>query len=294
MRFVAALLLGTALAGPALAMQDTVAGRYDPRVRTVAYNPMNVVRVVASTFMSTQIVFASTEAITHIAIGDREAWEPAPVGNLLFLKPVEARQPTNMQVVTQRPDGASRSYQFLLIARGGATPGADKVADLAGTVPAAVGEVVPFAVHFVYPEDARAEAAAKRRAAEAGASERLAESRLSVDYFYGPRNWRYAAQGSRAIEPAEVSDNGRLTAMRFPGNSPLPTIYTLAPDGQETIVPYSMRADVAVISATAREFRLRSGQEVLRIFNLGYDQTGVNYQTGTTSPEVVRSVRGAP
>lgn len=33
MRFVAALLLGTALAGPALAMQDTVAGRYDPRVR---------------------------------------------------------------------------------------------------------------------------------------------------------------------------------------------------------------------------------------------------------------------
>jgi type IV secretion system protein VirB9 len=297
MRFAAVLLVGTALAAtPALAMQDTVSGRYDPHVRTVAYNAMNVVRIVGSTFMSTQIVFATTETITHIAIGDREAWMPEPTGNLLFLKPVEARQPTNMQVVTQRADGSSRSYQFLLIARGGPapTPGSDKVADLGVTIPANAGEVVPFAVHFVYPEDARAEAAAKRQAAEAGASERLAESRLSVDYFYGPRNWKYAAQGSAAIEPMEVSDNGRLTAMRFPGNSPLPTIYTLAPDGQETIIPYTMRADVAVISTTAKEFRLRSGQEVLRIFNRGYDPAGTNPQTGTTSPEVVRSVRGQP
>src|SRR5206468_5145758 len=119
--------------------------------------------LIASTFMSTQIVFATEETITHIAIGDREAWMPEPTGNLLFLKPVEARQPTNMQVVTQRKDGSARSYQFLLIARGGATPGpgSDKVADLGGTVPANAGEVVPFAIHFVYPEDARAEALAK-------------------------------------------------------------------------------------------------------------------------------------
>jgi type IV secretory pathway VirB9-like protein len=115
---------------------------------------MNVVRVVASTFTSTQIVFATTETITHIAIGDREAWAPEPTGNLLFLKPVEVRQPTNMQVVTQRSDGSARSYQFLLIARGVPSSSADRVADLGGTIPE-VGEVTPFAIHFVYPEDAR-------------------------------------------------------------------------------------------------------------------------------------------
>lgn len=304
MRFAAALLLGTALAGPAFAMQDTRAGRYDPHVRTVVYNDMNVVRVVASTFTSTQIVFATTETITHIAIGDREAWAPEPTGNLLFLKPVEVRQPTNMQVVTQRADGSARSYQFLLIARGVPSTSSDKVADLGGTVPE-TGDVTPFAIHFVYPEDARAAALAKQRAAEAGASERLAESRLAVDYFYGPRNWRYVAWGSQAIEPFEVSDNGRLTAMRFPGNSPIPTIYSLAPTAGKTrrcgddggkfeqIVSYTMRADVAVIPTTATDFCLRHGEEVLQVHNVGY-ALGPDPGTGTTSPEIVRSIRGVP
>lgn len=127
--------------------------------------------------------------------------------------------------------------------------------------------------------------------AAAGEGERDAQARLAVDFFYGPRNWRYTAQGSRSIEPAEVSDNGRLTAFRFPGNSTVPTIYTIAPDGQESIVPYSMRGDLAVVSTTAREFRLRYGGEVLRVFNLGFDPIGQNPGTGTTTPEVIRTIR---
>ena len=45
----------------------------------------------------------------------------------------------------------------------------------------------------------------------------------------------------------------------------VPTIYTAAPDGTETIVPYAMRGDHAVVQTTARVFTLRDGQEVLRI-----------------------------
>ena len=52
-----------------------------------------------------------------------------------------------------------------------------------------------------------------------------------------------------------------------------------------------MRADVAVVSTTAPEFRLRYGDQVLRVFNCAYDRFGTNPGTGTTTPEVVRSVR---
>lgn len=286
------LLLGTAVAGPAFAVQEPRAGRWDARVRSVPYNPNDIVRVVGSTFTSTQIMFAVGETITHIAIGDSEAWLPQPTGNLLFIKPIEVRAPTNMQVVTSRPDGSVRSYQFELIARATPSTSSAQVASLDGAVPApATAAATPYAIGFVYPGDVREAAIATRKRLAAGASERQAEARLAVDYFYGPRNWRYAGQGSHAIEPTEVSDNGRLTAMRFPGVSSLPSIYTVAPDGQESIVPYTMRGDVAVVSTTAREFRLRLGSEVLRVFNLAYDPIGVNPGTGTTTPEVVRSVR---
>ena len=286
-----ALLAGGALAGPAHAVQEPRAGRWDARVRTVPYNPMNPVRLVGSTFTSTQIIFAVGETVTHVAIGDAEAWLPQPTGNLLFIKPIEVRAPTNMQVVTARSDGTTRSYQFELVARAAPSPTGSQVASLDGTVPAPAGPATPFAIQFVYPDDAREAALANRRRAAAGAGERAAEARLAVDYFYGPRNWRYSAQGSHAIEPSEVSDNGRLTAFRFPGNSTVPTIYTIAPDGQESIVPYTMRGDVAVVSTTAREFRLRYGGEVLRVFNLAFDPIGQNPGTGTTTPEVIRSVR---
>lgn len=301
-----ALLVGTVVVGPAHAVQEPRAGRWDARVRTVSYNPNDIVRVVGSTFTSTQIMFAVGETITHIAIGDSEAWLPQPTGNLLFIKPIEVRTPTNMQVVTSRADGTVRSYQFELIARATPSTSSAQVASLNGSVPApAAGAATPYAIAFVYPGDVREAAIAARNRLAAGASERQAEARLAVDYFYGPRNWRYAAQGSHAIEPTEVSDNGRLTAMRFPGNSTLPTIYSVSPssrpprycgdtstsDGTETLVPYTMREDVAVISTTAEEFRLRYGDQVLRVFNCAYDRVGMNPGTGTTTPEVVRGVK---
>ena len=276
---VGVLLVSGAFARPALAVQDPYAGRYDPRVRTVVYNPMNVVRIVGGTLASTEVMFSPQEQITQVAIGDSDAWLASPAGNLLFLKPTESRAPTNAQVVTKRPDGSFRSYQFELVAR-------------SATVdqPAAGAQ---FAIVFSYPEDSRQAAAADRRKQELAADEQSAQARLAVDFFYGPRNWRYTAQGSTAIQPFEVSDNGRLTAFRFPGNMPLPTIYALQPDGQESIVPYSMHDDLAVVSTTSREFRLRMGSDVLRVFNLAYNPVGVNPETGTTSTDVVRSVKGA-
>jgi hypothetical protein len=40
----------------------------------------------------------------------------------------------------------------------------------------------------------------------------------------------FPSRSTAMLEPIEVSDNGRQTAFRFPGNMRVPTIYTAAPD----------------------------------------------------------------
>jgi type IV secretion system protein VirB9 len=97
-----------------LALQQPSPGQRDARVRTVTYDPANVVRVNGVIRASTQVLFADDEEVAHVAIGDAVAWEVAPAGSILFLKPREKHPPTNLQVVTTRADGRKRSYQFEL------------------------------------------------------------------------------------------------------------------------------------------------------------------------------------
>lgn len=271
---VAAALAVAAMLPPAAVHAEAVPrpGALDPRVYLVAYQALDVVRVVGSPTSSTQIAFAPQEEVTQVAIGDADAWLAQPAGHLLFLKPTAVRPATNMQVVTRRPDGTSRSYQFRLVATRHAS-------------------AAYFAGNFTYPADEGAARAALAARKTAAATEQAAAARLAQAWSEGPRNWRYVARGSSLIEPTEVSDNGRQTAMRFPGNMRVPVLYAVAPDGSEAIVPYTMEGDTAVVQATARAFVLRDGREVLRIVNLGFDPAGRDPATGTASAAVARTVR---
>jgi len=269
-------LAAVLLASPVLAEQTPYSGGYDQHVKLVAYNPLNVVQIMSSPTNSTQIIFAAGEEITQVAIGDADAWLAQPAGNLLFIKPTEIRLSTNMTVVTKTPWGGNRSYQFRLIATKRGQDGATSAI---------------FALSFTYPgDDARARELARARA-NAAAQEKASEARLENAWAEGPRNWRYVAQGSKKIEPTEVSDNGRQTAFRFPGNMRLPTIYTAAPDGTDTIVPYTVFGDTAVVQTVGQIFTLRDGQEVVRIINQGFDPVGRNPGTGTGTPDLTRTVR---
>lgn len=271
-------LVAVLLASPAMAEQTPRSGGYDAHVQLVAYNPLNVVRITGSPTNSTQIIFAPGEEITQVAIGDADAWLAQPAGNLLFIKPTEIRLSSNMTVVTKTPWGSNRSYQFRLLATKRGQDGST----------AAI-----FALSFTYPEDDRRAREFAREQANAAAQQQASEARLANAWAEGPRNWRYVAQGSKRIEPTEVSDNGRQTAFRFPGNLRLPTIYTAAPDGSETIVPYTVIGDVAVVQAVAQIFTLRDGQEVVRIINQGFDPVGRNPGTGTGTPDLTRTVIGS-
>ena len=275
--FGAVVLAAAVMACTARAELSPLPAGFDPHVQRVAYNPLNVVRVVGSPTNSTQIIFKASEEITQVAIGNADAWLAQPAGNLLFIKPIGITPSTNMQVVTKRPEGASRSYQFRLVASRRGESGAS------ATV---------YAVRFTYPADEEKERAARAAEQSTSALQKTATARLTQAWAESPRNWRYVAKGSTAIEPREVSDNGRQTAFRFPGAMRIPTIYAAAPDGSETIVPYTMVGDEAVVQTTGRSFTLRDGQEVLLVVNHGLDPVGRNPGTGTGSPDIIRTVKG--
>lgn len=248
----------------------------DNRVRFVNYQPYNITRVVGSLRSSVQVEFAADEEIAHVALGNTVAWEVAPAGNILFLKPREKQPITNISIVTTKRDGSNRSYQLELTVRD-------------GTVEA--GQNTYFYVKFRYPGD---EAEARRRRVQSRAQEaqaRAADDVLALHEAYGPRNWQYSAQGSKALEPHSVYDNGKVTTFAFVGNQDMPAIYIENADGSESLVPKSVDGNLVMVHAISAKFILRSGKDVLCVFNEAYNRVGINPETSTTSPSVERVVK---
>ncbi|QFI69612.1 P-type conjugative transfer protein VirB9 [Sinorhizobium alkalisoli] len=273
--FVATLLL-TASASTVVALEIPRGASQDSRVRFVDYQPYNITRVIGSLRSSVQVEFAADEEIAHVALGNSVAWEVAPAGSILFLKPRENQPVTNISVVTTRRDGSTRSYQMELTVRDGTVE---------------VGQNTYFYVKYRYPAD---EAERRRQAAAAraiAAKAKQADNVLAMHEAYGPRNWRYSAQGAEQLEPQSVYDNGKITTFAFIGNQEMPAIYIENSDGSESLVPKSVDGNLVLVHAIGRKFILRRGGDVLCVFNEAYDRIGINPDTNTTSPSVERVVR---
>lgn len=103
-------------------------------------------------------------------------------------------------------------------------------------------------------------------------------------------NRRYAGQGDAALAPSEVCDDGRSTYLRFPGVQRMPAIFSILPDGREAAVNVSTGTDGWVtVHEHSPMLRLRDGGRVLCLINHGYVAAGQNPNTGTVSPDVVRT-----
>ncbi|MBL8577265.1 MAG: P-type conjugative transfer protein VirB9 [Mesorhizobium sp.] len=273
---LAAAVVAALTMHPAQALEIPASAQQDNRVRFVNYQPYNITRIVGTIRSSVQLEFAPDEEIAHVALGNTVAWEVAPAGHILFLKPRENQPATNISVVTTRRDGSKRSYQMELVVRDGSVD---------------AGQNTYFYVKYRYPADEaerrRLEAEARKRAAKAGYADQV----LGIHEKYGPRNWRYSAQGSASIEPQAVYDNGKITTFAFSGNQEMPAIYIENSDGTESLVPKTVQGDLVLVHAISRKFILRRGSGTLCIFNEAYSPVGVDPGTNTTSPSVERVVK---
>ncbi|AYG62368.1 P-type conjugative transfer protein VirB9 [Rhizobium jaguaris] len=270
------IIAASSWSSPVLGLETPRGAPQDNRIRFVDYQPYNITKVVGSLRSSVQVEFAADEEIAHVALGNTVAWEVAPAGNILFLKPRENQPLTNISVVTTRRDGSTRSYQMELTVRDG---------------PLASGQDTYFYVKYRYPADEaerrREQAAAQTQSALASAADKV----LALHEQYGPRNWRYSAQGAAALEPQAIYDNGKITTFTFRGNQEMPAIYMENSDGTESLVPKSVDGDLVLVHAISRKFILRRGGDVLCVFNEAYDPVGINPDTNTTSPSVERVLK---
>ena len=232
-----AMLLVVLLLGvPAAAVQVPTAGPIDPRIRTVVYNPREVVTITGQMGYQMVVSFGTGERIENISVGDSLGWQVTPnkKADLLFLKPIDKLPSTNMTVVTNL-----RRYNFELIA-----------------VAASTRRMQTYDIRFVYPN-------------EELAAQSLAVPEAPVSDSAPPDNWNFAYSyaGSKAIVPARVFDDGRFTYFQWPESVDTPAVFAVGSDGKEALVNHVVRGRYFVVEQVSPQFILRSGAAATQVYN---------------------------
>lgn len=231
---ILALLLAVAI--PAAAAQVPAPGPIDPRIRTIVYNPREVVTLTGQLGYQMVMSFGAGERIENISVGDALGWQVTPnkKADLLFLKPIDRLPSTNMTVVTNL-----RRYNFELLA-----------------VPASTRRAQTYDIRFVYPNEELAAAS-------------LAVPEAPISDATAPDSWNFAYSyaGSKAIVPARVFDDGRFTYFQWPESVDTPAVFAIDAAGKEALVNHIVRGRYFVVEQVSPQFLLRSGAAATQVFN---------------------------
>lgn len=300
-RLILPLLGSTVLASPALALEPLRCSPRDHHVCSVPYRADDVVQIDAKVGATVAVQLSDKETLGagSVAVSDRTDLKVSPDGSVLFLK---AMRPMDMQPIflkTTLQDGSTRVYPLEFQAEDDAPhpspPPAAGVglAVLEVTPPPEPRRIRPFLIRYTYPGDVSAAQRAAARKVEAERDARAAVAALAAAPSPAPSNFRFVAQGDSNLVPDSISDDGQSTFIHFPGEVRLPAVFVIAPDGKEALADYSVENRTMIIHQTARAFRLRDGDTVLNLWDQGWNPVGTNPGTGTTSPNVIRTVKVA-
>jgi len=271
-RFLLGLVLFSALMDFCEAEVLPAKGHTDGRVRSVDYDPMNVIRLVTQFGVSTHVQFPEDEMVQDVAVGDDQAWKLVPRRNHLFIKPVAEKADTNVTVVTGK-----RTYNFALTVKshGASSDASWSDADLI------------YTLYFRYPGDDRKKKESERKEIQQKEEETLIQADLEKK---GPiRNIHYFRQGSDLIAPVEAWDDGRFTYMTFAQVQDIPAVYLEDENGKEALINTTFKdRSTVVIHRVATRYILRQGGEVARIENRSFTMDQKWAETGTTSPAIQR------
>lgn len=84
----------------------------DTRIKTYVYNPSEVYLLILHHGFQSHVEFSQGETVETISLGESYAWKITPMGNRLFLRPLEKNMRTNMTIITNK-----RSYQFDIVSK---------------------------------------------------------------------------------------------------------------------------------------------------------------------------------
>lgn len=278
-------LLAFALLIPALAWGEISPqpGRFDPRVRVVAYNAQDVVNLTTYYGVSTHIHFGEGEFIEDksIGAGDPDAWFINVSGNKnnLFIKPKQKFADMNMTVITNK-----RVYQFSL--RVDPRPLKD--------LKTWRSTVLTYSLSFTYPDEEKAKAETLARIAEV--KNRLGDMKMKfAEAKQAGQNIDYWAAGSDEIKPTAARDDGRFIYLSFSNNRDMPAVYVVDREGGEALVNTNVDGNTIAIHRLVRHLILRKGNAVVCVINKSFDANGGTDNTsGTIAPDVKRMMKEAP
>ena len=232
------LLIAASMAQTSKAAETPAAGRLDPRVTSVTYQPNNVVRVFATYGISTMIIFDEDEKFETIAVGDTSSWDVVPTdkGNILFVKPKAKNVATNMNVVTTK-----RIYYL----------------ELNDYAPEDNKKV--FGIRFVYPDKDLNASLRKEAEARAGYPNisGIDKANVNIDYSFS---------GDPGLKPLMVFDDGKKTFFKF--GPKVPAIFAVNSDFSETLRNFRREGEYIVVDGTATQYTMRDGDQWTCIFNL--------------------------
>lgn len=219
----------------ALLASSAASAASDSRIRTLAYNPDQIVRILGKPGIQSTIEFASDERIENVAVGDSSAWQITPNrrASLLFVKPLVARSRTNMTVVTDR-----RTYMFDLVAEGKSS--------------AAV-----YALKFSYPHEKLLEQPTKAAQPVVASAEQSSVATMTADKLHF--DWK--TKGAGKLLPTRVFDDGTSLYLLWGKDTPLPAILTESEDRKEGPVNYRMSGEYIVINPIPANLVLRYGSK---------------------------------
>ena len=269
-RLITAALLSAALVAQTVwALESPQRSKADHRIQYVDYNADDVTRVNAANGYITTIIFAPGEEVTNYGSGYSTAWEFATADNKFFLKPKDKEGTTNLVIVTNK-----RVYNLdvhLVAKPSNAT----------------------YKLTFRYPQDYID--AQIKAGQEAYVQEQLKKRDPDLDGDKKAFNYNYSmnfgmSKSSKNLAPVEAFDNGRFTYLRFKPNADFPAVYSVNSDG-EAIINSHVEDGYLVIHGVYPEYRLRAGQDVVGLYNEGYNGGGHTPSSGTTVQGLVRDIK---
>ena len=221
------------------AAQVTIPGREDGRIRTVNYDPNNVITLPIAPLTATLVKFSNMETITskvagatkdplhgNAAIYQVEDVPGSP--NMLTIKAGRLNVPTNLIVVTQGA-GESRVYTFFITSKLHTKP------------------IYQLTIHY------HAHSAVKRR----------------YKHYHAHHNAAYVYSGDSAIVPTTVWDDGTFTYFTFGQHRAIPTVYVVTDSMGHTSLPtQEQQGNTVVVQQTAREFALWAGNDEADVLSL--------------------------
>ncbi|MEO7787689.1 MAG: TrbG/VirB9 family P-type conjugative transfer protein [Sphingomicrobium sp.] len=207
---------------------SSAASAADERIRTLRYDPNQIVSVAGRAGIQSTIEFGPDEHIESVAVGDSAAWQVTPNrrASLLFVKPLVASSKSNMTVVTDQ-----RTYMFDLIA----------------------GRAAPlYALKFSYPDTP--------------AKPKIEQASIVIVPPPPPPtpaqlNFGWKTKGAANLLPSRVFDDGTTLYLAWARGAQLPAVLTISDDGKEGALNYRVAGDYLVVTPVPGNIVLRYGKK---------------------------------